>query len=143
MRHHIPPPDTARMLMTHAPATAAVDDSLLDAVAKMAGRNIRHLPIIDGDHRVIGILSDRDVRTAVGDSSRPLQPTDAVVRIRSLRVGDAMKRDPFVVRADSPFADIVRVFIDQRVGAVPVVDDRGSLVGIISYVDVFRNAGAL
>ena len=49
----------------------------------------------------------------------------------------------FVVRQDAPFADVVRVFTDQRVGAVPVVDDGERLVGIISYVDVFKNAGAL
>jgi CBS domain-containing protein len=143
MRHHEPPPDTARMLMTHAPTTIASDDSLLDAVARMAERNIRHLPVVDGDHHVVGILSDRDVRTAVGEATRPLRPSDAVVRIQSLRVAHAMKRNPFVVRADAPFADVVRVFTEQRVGAVPVVDDADHLVGIISYVDVFKNAGAI
>jgi CBS domain-containing protein len=142
MRHQ-PPPDTARMLMTRAPATIASDDNLLDAVARMADRNIRHLPVVDGDHHVIGILSDRDVRTIVGDTTRPLHPSDAAVRIRTLRVADAMKRDPFVVRTDAPFAEVVRVFTEQRVGAVPVIDEAEHLVGIISYVDVFRNAGAL
>lgn len=131
------------MLMTRVPATVAADDHLLDAAARMAERNVRHLPVVDGDRHVVGILSDRDVRTAVGDSSRPLHPDDARVRMRSLRVADAMTRDVFVVSQDAPFADVVRVFTDQRVGAVPVVDDGEHLVGIISYVDVFRNAGAL
>jgi len=131
------------MLMTHAPATAAADDSLLDAAARMADRNVRHLPVVDGDRHVVGILSDRDVRTQVGDWLRPLHPDDAVIRAQSLRVGDAMTRDVFVVSQDAPFADVVRVFTDQRVGAVPVVDEAERLVGIISYVDVFRNAGAL
>jgi CBS-domain-containing membrane protein len=61
----------------------------------------------------------------------------------SLRVAHAMTRDVSVVRQDAAFADVVRVFTDQRVGAVPVVDDGDRLVGIISYVDVFKNAGAL
>jgi predicted transcriptional regulator len=65
------------------------------------------------------------------------------VRLRSLRVTDAMTRDAFVVNHNAPFDDLVRVFMDQRVGAVPVVDDGERLVGIISYVDVFKNAGAL
>jgi CBS domain-containing protein len=131
------------MLMTRAPTTAAADDNLLDAAARMAERNVRHLPIVDGDRHVVGILSDRDVRTWVGDSTRPLHPDDALVRVRSLRVAHAMTRDVFVVRQDAAFADVVRVFTDQRVGAVPVVDDGDQLVGIISYVDVFKNAGAL
>jgi CBS domain-containing protein len=143
MRHHRPPEEIARMLMTHVPATAASDDPLLDAAARMADRNVRHLPVVDGERHVVGMLSDRDVRTLVGDASRPLRPADGVVRLRSLRVADAMTRDAFVVHEDTPFAEVVKVFTDQRVGAVPVVDGAERLVGIISYVDVFRNAGAL
>jgi len=131
------------MLMTRAPATAAVDDSLIDAAARMADRNVRHLPVVDGDHHVVGMLSDRDVRTALGDSSRTLRPSDGLVRLQSLHVADAMTRNAFVVRQDAPFAEVTRVFTEQRVGAVPVVDDTDRLVGIISYVDVFKNAGAL
>ena len=129
--------------MTREPATVASDDTLLDAAARMADRNVRHLPVVDGDRHVVGILSDRDVRTVVGDWLRPFRPSDAVVRARTYRVGDAMTREVFVVNQDAPFDEVVRVFTDQRVGAVPVVDDTDRLVGIISYVDVFRNAGAL
>lgn len=143
MRHHQAPQDIARMLMTRVPATAAADDSLLDAAARMAERNVRHLPVVDGERHVVGMLSDRDVRTAFGDSSRPLRLNEGLVRMQSLRVTDAMTRDAFVVRQDAPFADVVKVFTAQRVGAVPVVDDAERLVGIISYVDVFKNAGAL
>ena len=129
--------------MTREPATVASDDTLLDAAARMADRNVRHLPVDDGERHVVGILSDRDVRTVVGDWLRPFRPSDAVVRARTYRVGDAMTREVFVVNQDAPFDEVVRVFTDQRVGAVPVVDDTDRLVGIISYVDVFRNAGAL
>ena len=141
--HHREPQDIARMLMTREPVTAAVDDNLFDAAARMAGRNVRHLPVIDGERHVVGMLSDRDVRTLVGDASRPLRPDDAQVRLRSLRVGDAMTRDAFIVRQNAPFAEVAKVFTDQKVGAVPVVDEADRLVGIISYVDVFKNAGAL
>ena len=129
--------------MTREPVTVASDDTLLDAAARMADRNVRHLPVVDGERHVVGILSDRDVRTVVGDWLRPFRPSDAVVRARTYRVGDAMTRDVLVVNQDAPFDEVVRVFTDQRVGAVPVVDDTDRLVGIISYVDVFRNAGAL
>jgi CBS domain-containing protein len=131
------------MLMTRVLVTAAADDTLIDAAARMAERNVRHLPVVDGDRHVVGILSDRDVRTLIGDSSRSLRPNEALVRMQTLRVADAMTRDAFVVRQDAPFPDVARVFTDQRVGAVPVVDDADRLVGIISYVDVFKNAGAL
>jgi len=129
--------------MTRAPATAAVDDNLIDAAARMADRNVRHLPVVDGDRHVVGMLSDRDVRTVFGDSARSLRHSDALVRLHSLHVADAMTRNAFVVRQDAPFAEVARVFTEQRVGAVPVVDEGDRLIGIISYVDVFKNAGAL
>ena len=129
--------------MTRAPSTVSADDSLLDAAARMADRGVRHLPVVDGDRHVVGMLSDRDVRTVVGDSTHLPRPDHAPVHMRALRVCDVMTRDALVVRQNTPFADVVKVFTDQRVGAVPVVDDADHLVGIISYVDVLKNANAL
>ena len=63
--------------------------------------------------------------------------------MRSLRVGDAMTREVVVVAEDAPFDEVARIFTEQKVGAVPVVDGGDRLVGVISYVDVFKNAGAL
>jgi CBS domain-containing protein len=132
------------MLMTRGPLTAVADDGFVDAAARMAARGIRHLPVIDGDHRVVGMLSDRDVRTQVGRSSlQALDLKHAGARMELLRVGDVMTREVFVLRHDAPFSEVARVFTEQRVGAVPVVDEQDHLIGIISYVDVFKSAGAL
>jgi acetoin utilization protein AcuB len=130
--------------MTRAPLTAVTDDTLIDAAARMAARGVRHLPVIDGDRRVVGMLSDRDVRSQVGQSSlQPLDLEHAGIRTELLRVGDVMTKDVFVLRHDASFSEVTRVFTGQRVGAVPIVDDQDHLIGIISYVDVFKNAGAL
>jgi CBS domain-containing protein len=137
------PPDTARMIMRRGPLTAAAGDLLLDAVARMDDRGIRHLPVVDGDHRVIGMLSDRDVRLAVGNARWGLPSPVGSMGLGALRVSDVMSREPFVVRDDAPFLQLVSVFTDERVGAVPVVGADGCLLGIVSYVDVLRNAGAL
>src|SRR5262245_1174240 len=99
--HHRPPEDTARMLMTRAPITAAADARLIDASARMAEPGIRHLPVVDGDHRVLGMLSDRDVRTQVGESSlRTYDARHAHLRMEHLRVGDVMTRGAFVLSHD-------------------------------------------
>jgi len=137
------PPDTARMIMRRAPLTASASDLLLDAVARMDDRGIRHLPVVDGDHRVVGMLSDRDVRLAVGNARWGSPSTVASMGLGAVRVSAVMSRDPFVVREDAPFLQLVSVFTDERVGAVPVVADADRLTGIVSYVDVLRNAGAL
>ena len=70
------------------PFTAGADDRLMDALARMAARNIRHLPVIDGQGVVVGMLSERDVRTAIGDPTAAVQLEHARVRLQSLRVSD-------------------------------------------------------
>jgi CBS domain-containing protein len=137
-----------RDVMKRDPLTTAADDHLLDAAARMEKAGVRHLPVVDGDNRVIGMLSDRDVRTALGDPLRSLEVQEAVVRIQSTRVSDAMSRRPLVVSDDAPLADALGMFIDRHVGALPVVSGHaggrgydaapGPLVGILSYVDVLR-----
>jgi CBS-domain-containing membrane protein len=137
------PPDTARMVMRRAPLTASASDLLLDAVARMDDRGIRHLPVVDGDRHVIGMLSDRDVRLAVGNARWGLPSAVPSTGLRSLRVSDVMSRQPFVLREEARFLQLVSVFTDERVGAVPVVDADDRLIGIVSYVDILRNAGVL
>jgi len=135
--------ETAGMLMRRAPLTASTDDHLFDALARMELRGVRHLPVVNGDGHVIGMLSDRDVRTAVGNQRLSSKAGSAADRLRTLRVADVMSRDPFVLPVEAAFGDVVKVFVDQKIGAVPVVNKDLRLVGIISYVDVLKNADVL
>jgi CBS-domain-containing membrane protein len=89
------------------------------------------------------MLSDRDVRLAVGNAHWGLPSAVPPTGLRSLRVSDVMSRQPFVLREEAPFLQLVSVFTDERVGAVPVVDADDRLIGIVSYVDILRNAGVL
>jgi CBS domain-containing protein len=125
-------------LMTRGVATAHPGDTLREAAARMLTFGVRHLPIVDGDQRLIGILSDRDVRSAVGTPEVVLEPAAARARLRSLKVADVMTRDPFTTSVDATLADVAHYLVEHRVGAVPVVDDERRVVGIVSYIDVIR-----
>ncbi len=117
------------------------DDHLTDAVVRMAQMRVRHLPVLDGDRRVIGMLSDRDIRTVIGaPTAMPLDDTGLSVRLRSMKVADVMTRSPIVVRRNTSLNEVARHFIQDRIGAVPVVDDDGRLIGIVSYVDLLQAA---
>ena len=130
--------------MTRDPQVARLDDLLLDAVGRMSNLGIRHLPVIDGENRVLGILSDRDVRQAIGDLSVFEGEEGLRVRIRSKRVSEVASLGSLSVSQDASIADAVHLFIDHRIGALPVVDETGRLVGILSYVDVLKHlAGEL
>jgi CBS domain-containing protein len=125
-------------VMSPSPFTATVDDSIPVIIDRMGRQGIRHLPVVDGEGRVIGMLSDRDVRTAVGNPMRAISPRDAVVRIESTRVAQVMTRAPLTLPAGTRLSRAASLFANHKVGAVPIVAERNRLVGVISYMDVLR-----
>lgn len=131
-------PRQVRTVMRAAPAIAAPETELFDAVALMSARQVRHLPIVDQQHKVVGMLSDRDVRNIIGDPRRFLVEPDARERVRQQRVADVMSRQVIAVTGDAPVTSAIEHLVHEHIGALPVVDDRGVLVGMVSYVDVVR-----
>jgi acetoin utilization protein AcuB len=128
---------TAADVMTPWPLTVHPETLLADAVTTMVGRHIRHLPVIDATSSVIGMLSERDVRAAIGDPVQYL----AVHRHAStaqLHVKDVMTRPAVAVPFDTPLRELAGRFADERIGAVPVIDKFGALIGIVSYVDALH-----
>jgi acetoin utilization protein AcuB len=130
---------TATRAMTFVPVTVTPRQPLLEAIGLMIDYGVRHLPVVE-DGQVVGILSDRDVRTAVGD------PREALVQgregLEALEVGSVMTDDVILVQGDANLAEVAQKFLDSRVGAIPVVDRKGSLLGIISYLDLIRAQAA-
>lgn len=127
----------ATELFDREPISVEATDYLLDAAGKMQTYRIRHLPVIDGTGQVLGILSDRDVRAAIGDPMAVYEE-GARDRFNALRVSDYMTRDPITVNARDSLPSIAQLFVDHRLSAVPVVDDAGALVGVVSYLDILR-----
>lgn len=124
-----------RDVMTPEPLTCRPDDHVMDAAARMQQHHVRHLPVVDGDERVIGMLADRDIRTAVGDPDRWMD--DVTPGLEELRVSSAMSSPAITVEADAPVGEVARCLVELEVGALPVVED-GRLVGIVSYIDILR-----
>lgn len=130
---------TVRAAMTRVPATATADELLREAVARMRRLAIRHLPVVDVDRRPVGMLSDRDVKAALGPWLPQLEEGGAPPRIQLLQVGQAMSRGPVAaVREDTPLREAAATLAERRIGAVPVLDAGGRIVGIVSYVDLLR-----
>ena len=128
---------TVRDVMTPDPQVAHPDERLFDAAARMQQLRVRHLPVVDANHQVIGMLSDRDVRATLGDPSRALEERPES-RADALPVRRAMTSPAVTMRPDETCSAAARAFTDLWVGAVPVVDENDVLVGILSYVDLLR-----
>jgi CBS domain-containing protein len=134
--------------MREAPVTVREDDDLLEAAQRMQNGGFRHLPVIDGERRVVGVLSDQDIRAATG-ASWLQSPADVPFeeRVHRLKVSHAMSTPAVTVPESASMALAARYFMDHRVSALPVVDGDDRLVGIVSYLDMlaaaYKTAGYL
>jgi CBS domain-containing protein len=121
-------------------ATVHPYQPLMEAVGLMVDRQIRHVTVIDDDGRVVGIVSDRDVRTAIGDPVEALHTE--LEELEEMKVSTVMTTPVLTVREETPLADLAKRFVDERIGAIPIVDERHRPVGIVSYVDVIQALGS-
>jgi CBS domain-containing protein len=141
-RGFLPPASGAprvRDVMTPSPRSVRASQTLTDALAEMVTGEFRHLPVVDDDDRLVGILTDRDVRGIVGDPLTVLRDETFGETLR-LTVDEVMTTSPIAVRAEDPIEALGSALLDERVGAVPVIDGERRLVGIVSYVDVLQHA---
>ncbi len=121
-------------VMTADPITIATDATLGDAAGALLEGGFRHLPVVDADERLVGMLSERDLRSYFGTDFLDWTSVEQG-RLEEV-VTNVMAPDPIIVRVNNRLTDILDVFTDDRIGAVAVVDDEDHLVGILSYVDV-------
>lgn len=120
-------------LMTENPRTIRQGASVADAIEVLEHLDIRHLPVIDDDDNLVGMLSDRDLRPLLGERDEE----DPVRRARTL-VSDLMTSAVVSVSTDTEISEVIELMLDNKIGAVPVVDGDGHVVGIVSYVDILR-----
>jgi len=129
---------TAHELMTPTPATITPRTTIAEAWDLMRDLDIRHLPVVDGE-ALVGMLSDRDLGSL--DVGRLLTEEGADVLRRQLArpVVQTMSTDVVVAEPETEVSDLVTLFLEHKVGAIPVViPDTRQIVGIVSYINVLR-----
>jgi len=125
--------------MTREVITVDEEATILDAQELLAKNKIRHLPIIDSDRRLVGIVTDRDIRSALPYSSL-MEHCDETEkeRVARFKVKDIMTKDPISISPTYTIQDALLLIQNLKVGALPVVDDKHKLTGIISVRDLLR-----
>jgi acetoin utilization protein AcuB len=104
--------------------TIRKEASIQEAMALMKQKSIRHLPVVDEQMKLLGWITDADLRGVLIASM-----------LEELTLEDVMIRKPFTVHPEMPLEDAARILLDKRVGGLPIVKN-GTLVGIITVVDV-------
>jgi len=122
--------------MTTSPVSVTPHTRLGETIEIMYANEIRHVPVVDG-RRLVGIISDRDLR-ALWDPAREVLGRDG--RVYDRRVADFMSTNPVTVMEEDEADEVIDLLLEHRIGAIPVVDADGILVGIVSYIDVLKAA---
>ena len=113
--------------------------SVFEAQEKMAADRIRHLPVVDDENHLIGIVTDRDIRSALPYSLIKNKATaEEREALDQLKVRDIMTRNPKTISPMYTIQDALLLIQKEKVGAFPVVDDQGKLKGILSVRDLLR-----
>ncbi len=125
--------------MTTNVITIGEEASLTEAREKMEKNKIRHLPVVDGENYLVGIVTDRDVRSALPSSFLTSEDyAKAHESFGKLKVKDIMARNVITLNETDTIQDALLITQKIRVGAFPVVDRDGKLVGMLSVRDLLR-----
>jgi acetoin utilization protein AcuB len=122
--------------MIKEPLTATSDLSLPEARRLLNENHFRHLPVVDGQGQLVGMITDRDLRSAYPSSVLTESERIAVYeRVEKATVADIMSVDCISLTPDSTLDDALLLFDREGVGALPVLED-GRVVGIFSSRDL-------
>jgi acetoin utilization protein AcuB len=125
--------------MTRNVIAIRADASILEARELLAKHRIRHLPVIEEDETLIGIVTDRDIRTALPSPFLSDEETQRERnKVMQFKVSQIMTRNPVTISPFHTLEDALLLMQKMRVGAFPVVDNDGRLRGIISVRDLLR-----
>lgn len=125
-------------VMTENPRTIRPTDPVSMALDALQSTQIRHLPVVDEDNNLVGMLSDRDLGPLMGTFTDGAAAQSMIVPLSQRRVAEFMSSDVVSVDEDADVREIIDALLDNRIGAIPVIDGEGTVLGIVSSVDVLR-----
>jgi CBS domain-containing protein len=133
-----PPSATARDLMTPSPVSIHGSATVPEVVAFLTDTGYSAAPVIDEAGHPIGVVSRTDV--VVYDRARAAaQGADGTPTGPVVRASDLMTPSVFSVRPDAPLGEVVGRMVDLNVHRLFVTDHAGTLVGVISALDLLRH----
>lgn len=138
----VKPASNIRDCMTRNPVTVTVSESLQEALTKMKKGHFRHLPVIDSDGHLAGMLSDRDLRL-IRPFSSPISCENPAEQLATISVEEVAVFSPVAIMHDASLEEAAEMMLRWGVGALPVLAGDSHLVGIITYSDLLKQFLAL
>jgi len=128
--------------MTKQVVTIDADDSMSHAINIMKENRIRMLPVLK-DGKLVGMVSDTDLKRSSASDATTLDVHELLYLISKIKIKDIMTKDPVTVPPDYTVEETAEILLNRKISGVPVADERGRVVGIITRDDLFKMLIAL
>jgi acetoin utilization protein AcuB len=129
--------DLVKHWMTRDVITVTPDTSLAEAHGLMTDKHVRRLPVVDRG-KLVGIVTLGDVRGAEPSAVSTLSVWEMNNLLVKLTVSEIMTREPTTISQEATISTVAEIMLEKKFSGLPVVDDTGKLVGIITESDIFR-----
>ena len=118
--------------------TVNEDATMVKANMIMKENHVRGLPVVDKKHRLVGIITDRDIKDASPSKATSLDIHEINYLISTIKVKDIMSTDLVYIKPDETVEFAAVLMLENKISTLPVVDPRQALIGIITQTDIFR-----
>ena len=120
--------------MTSKVISIAKETEIIKAHEIMTKNNIRHLPVLDKNNQVTGMLTDRDIRSAM-----PFNLSKKEKQNIEFKAKDIMTENPYTISSSATIQDALLLIQKEKIGALPVVNENNELKGIVSVRDLLSS----
>ena len=134
---------TVAELMTADPLCVLRSASLKDDHDLMRQKNVRHIPVIDANGELVGMLTQKIMIAKVMGLMAQYGATALEHKEKQLLVSELMATDFAAVTAEQSVAEVADFFVSNRHGCLPVVDSDNKIIGILTSSDFVRLAARL
>ena len=123
--------------MTHHPITIGPETSMVEAMERMKLEKVRRFPVVDKNHKLIGIVTYQDLLHASPSTATSLSIWEISYLLAQVNVKEVMTKKVITTTEDTPLEDAAQLMVENQIGSLPVIRD-GLIVGIITESDIFR-----
>jgi len=121
--------------MMRNPVFVDENDSMKKAMDIMKEREIRHLPVMKEREKLVGIVTERDIKQASPSPATALEIREIYYLLDKVKVKQIMTRRVYTVSSNASIEEAALIMREKKIGCLPVVDG-GKLVGILTETDI-------
>ncbi len=127
----------ASQIMASPVVTLPPEATMAEAWELIRTQGFRHVPVVSRNKELVGIISDRDLLREAGTICSAVSSQDNADQ-EQMTIQGLIRRRVLTASPDTGIREIARILFEERIGSMPIVDDKGILVGIITRSDILR-----